>query len=659
MAKLKTNVGQIFITHGRDENFASLYEEAFSKHGQTFQIFAVLEVENARLDFPKENKQEYEKLVQNIVGAFKRTYISAPIINDELFEKSLAAINAALSRVASKSKVSWYGKLNAAIGIISGNELSLSTTGSGLVYLARGGEFTLLSEGLAEIPARGTKIFTNFSSGTLRSMDRIIFSTNQLFNYLSFERIKDFLVEEELNEACQEIIKSLTDVRSIGFSTFIVEVFSPGKIQSIPAEAGIVNAASGARMQRSGNSGTVARQIIFPALQFVGHLLLALAGLLRDVFLKLFRRRSKKYLFLAIALIALLFTANLVISSMRKSSQEREQQVTSVLSQVRGKLDEAEAAQIYGDDKRVASLIIDAEKLLSSLNSRNSSDERKAAEDRLNTIKGKINKETGVESPTVLTQFPNIPTDLIHSPNGFVGFNRDSGSLAFYDFRLGETKAILQDQNTSDLVLGAYVGAPLGYVFLDSSGVFRALDVENQRLTESTSTTTKASLNLTESDIAGVATLGEGVGARMYAADTKQNQVWRMRVSETDISLAEKWLKGTASLDGTRSIAVDGSIYVQFPDHVEKYFNGQKQAFELSAVIPAIENLVRIFTKADYQFIYILEPAKNRVLVYNKDGKLDKQITSPKFHDLSDIHVDEKSKIIYILAGNELLQVNY
>ena len=40
----KTIVGQVHLTHPKDTNFTSLYEESFSKHGQNIQLFGVLEI---------------------------------------------------------------------------------------------------------------------------------------------------------------------------------------------------------------------------------------------------------------------------------------------------------------------------------------------------------------------------------------------------------------------------------------------------------------------------------------------------------------------------------------------------------------------------------------------------------------------------------------
>ena len=104
-------------------------------------------------------------------------------------------------------------------------------------------------------------------------------------------------------------------------------------------------------------------------------------------------------------------------------------------------------------------------------------------------------------------------------------------------------------------------------------------------------------------------------------------------------------------------MGVDGNIYVLFPDSADRYFNGTKENFSLSLVSPKLENATKMFVSAETTNIYILDPEHNRILVFDKNGKLLNQLISDKFRELSDISVDEAAGIIYAAAGAELLQV--
>ncbi len=668
--KLRTYVGQVFVTHPKDENFTSLYEEAFSKHGQTVELFAVLEISGSTGNLIKQRKVEYEKLFQILVSAFKRSYVASPSLQDDTFEKALAAINAALSRLMSKGRVDWYGKLNAAVGVLWQNQLMVSTTGNAIIYLVRNREWILLSEGLSQ-ETRPVKIFTNYASGRVASADQVILSSKQLFNYLSLDRLREFLGEDSLAETCQEIIKALLDIKTTGFATFIFEVNSEsagaGQRQLMPVSTGETSEPAEVKPLSQGRRFLVAvlallRQVGkagFVILKFLWMILVELVGVGRAGFNYLFRKRSKTYLLGAIVIVLILLIASVGTAAWKKSITNQEGQTASVLNLAEQKLNEAEAALIYNDEAKILTLVTEAEKLLTSLKTNSRSGERQALEQRIQDLKTKVKKETQIEAPTILTSFSNIPTELIHSPNGFLGYNRNSNSVSFYDFRVGETKVLFKNQNLGRLILGEFVGGAYGYVFLDKSGKFVKLDLLSEELTPFEPAVSAVNPDLAK--IQALRAFGEGTSARLYLLDTKQNQIWRTRVSDTGIGPGEPWLRegGPPALAEALDLAVDGNIYVLLPNRVDKYFNGQKQDFTLGPLSPPLKNALKIFTKPDYQFLYLLDPENQRILIFTKTGKLHRQITSPQFRDLSDIFVDEKNKIMYLLAGPELLQVAF
>ena len=156
-----------------------------------------------------------------------------------------------------------------------------------------------------------------------------------------------------------------------------------------------------------------------------------------------------------------------------------------------------------------------------------------------------------------------------------------------------------------------------------------------------------------------MAALIQGASQRVYLLDANQNQIWRLSASDQQTGNPDKWLKTAAALTDARDMAIDGSIYVLYADRLDKFFNGQKTDFKLGITTPALKNSTRVFTGAAYQSIYILDPDNSRVLIFDKTGKLQKQIKSDKFRDLSDIYVDETTGIMHLLAGSELLQINY
>src|SRR3989338_3877883 len=667
---LKTNVGQIYLTHPKDENFTSIYEEAFTKHGQPVELFVVVEI-SGNGSAIGDRRGEYEKLVQTFVSALKKTYVSAPVVDQDTFERALAAINTSISKIASRGKVNWYGKFHAAVAAFWQNQLALSTAGNAVVCLNRKKEIVSLSEDILGKPIRPVKIFSNFSTGKLIPGDRVVLSTNQMFNYLSLERMREFLNENTLEETCQEIISLLQDIKTAGFASFIFETFAPGQTLAVAAHHAQAGSASAEKEKvapiaaavpsEMAKIGKIAFRFFVNLLKFIWIVILKIFDVFLGLLSRLFGKRSKKYAVAAIALALIVFAVNIGLAAIRKSNRQRTSQENSALAKVEEKLNEAEAALIYDDQNRIIALLTEAEEELKNIKSAKNQDneKRKSVEDRLAALKNQINKETKIENPVVLTSYSNVPTDLIRSPDGIIGFNRESGSMSFYDFRTGETKTLLKNTNTGNLIGGAYVGGNLGYVFLARSGNFSKLDLQSDNLIEQ-GATDAPTLDLKTIEPRGLAVLGEGALARLYLVDPKQNQIWRLRVTESGIASPEKWLKTTsASFDGARGLTVDGSIYVVFENKIEKFFNGNPADFQFSEIIPPLEKFTKIASKSEDQYIYALHPSAERIVIFTKAGKLFQQLVSPKFRDLADIYVDEKNKVIHAISGSELLQINF
>ncbi len=657
--KLKINVGQIFLTHPKDQNFASVYEESFSRDGGNVDLFAVIEVASASSQMLKANKADYDNLSKTIVAALKRTYVSSPVVNEDTFEKALANINSSLSRLGSKEKIIWFGRLNAALGAVIGKQLFLSVVGNGLVYLYRDGEPSLLSEGLADEKPKPTKLFANYSSGGLASGDRVVLSNRALLNFLSQQRLNSFLGSETLEDTCEEIIMAVSDVKDTGFATYIFETYSGDKPPA-PAPSKIFTGILGAKKtpgaaSRGRDLAGLLEIAKYAAVSVFGFLWRYLTAAVKFV-IHFFRVRPKKYLFAAITVVLILFVGNLALASWRKNNKAVVESQTSVISAIEQKLDDAESALIYNNENGAINLVTEIEAMLEGINT--NSPDRTALENRLLSLKNKVSREVRVDNPTALTQFGMVPTNLLRSPNGFLGFNKNSGRLAFYDFRIGSTKQILANQNTGNLSYGVFLGAGSGYGFFHKDGKIVRLDVDSESLADiAASSGTDVSL----SDLSrgrGLAVFGENSNARLYILDHKNQQIWRMNVNDTGIAAPERWLKTAADFGEARDIAVDGSVYVLYGDHLEKYFNGTKQNFQMSALTPPAKNLAGIFTGQDLTSIYVLDPDNKRIIILDKQGSLQKQIISDRFREISDVFVDEKTGLLQALSGSELLQIS-
>jgi myo-inositol-hexaphosphate 3-phosphohydrolase len=102
--------------------------------------------------------------------------------------------------------------------------------------------------------------------------------------------------------------------------------------------------------------------------------------------------------------------------------------------------------------------------------------------------------------------------------------------------------------------------------------------------------------------------------------------------------------------------AIDGSIYLLKPNAIIKYYAGTRTEFKTNLIDP-LSDAKKIFTSVETKNLYILEPAKKRVIVLNKQGNLIYNLTNPDWNNLKDFVVDEKNKTVYLLNDSSLLKL--
>lgn len=148
-------------------------------------LFGVLEV--------SDTSEDSSYIVNYLSSIIKREYFSKPKRSPiESFEAALHKGNLALSKLAEHGNIKWLGKFNALIAIIEKNNLHIAQAGTASAFLFRSKGLTDISEGMSsdELEPHPLKTFVNVSSGKLESQDKLIITTESIFDIFSFEEIK-------------------------------------------------------------------------------------------------------------------------------------------------------------------------------------------------------------------------------------------------------------------------------------------------------------------------------------------------------------------------------------------------------------------------------------------------------------------------------------
>lgn len=126
-------------------------------------------------------------IVNCLAAAAKKEYfINSRRSVEESFESTLHKINLTLGKLVRDGHINWMGKLHGAIIAIQNRNAYFSITGDATILLLRNNALSAISEGLSDPEAalHPLKTFTEISSGSLLTEDKIILSTPELLELL-------------------------------------------------------------------------------------------------------------------------------------------------------------------------------------------------------------------------------------------------------------------------------------------------------------------------------------------------------------------------------------------------------------------------------------------------------------------------------------------
>jgi len=141
---------------------------------------------------------------------------------------------------------------------------------------------------------------------------------------------------------------------------------------------------------------------------------------------------------------------------------------------------------------------------------------------------------------------------------------------------------------------------------------------------------------------------------RLYGLEEKG--IYRYRKTADGFGREEKWLKENFDLKDAKAMTIDGDIYILKDNEVFKFYQGKKENFKLEDILPKIKNLTFVFASSDLNNLYLLE--QNRLLIFDKSGKIVKQISSPKFNNLKSFAVSADGKKAWLLEGQKIYKIS-
>jgi cell division protein FtsL/serine/threonine protein phosphatase PrpC len=368
--------------------------------------------------------------------------------------------------------------------------------------------------------------------------------------------------------------------------------------------------------------------------------------------------RLSKILFLAAIVIVFFLSQSIYSLAAKNYNKEQNLDVNQTISDITQKISQAEAALTYNNEDGAKQLLADAKTLLDTL-----PDKSKQEKQKISELQADIDKQLQKTKHLVEVASPAVVADLAAQDNTV-----DANSLSFFNntlFTFDPGKKNIYNVTADS---GQVVSFPLetdnGLLYLLPQNNQTLLILNSANKLDSFTLTNKklSALNFnfasTDINIAGMAYYEN----RLYFLDIKNNQILRSNSGSGGFSTPVSWIKDSTDVREVVSLVVDGNIYTLDKNGgVTRLTSGQKQAWTLSTVEPALTKANKIWTDVETKTknLYVLDSTGKRIVEFSKeDGKFLNQYVSPAFNSIKDFTVDPAGKKIYVLDGNKILALD-
>ncbi len=364
---------------------------------------------------------------------------------------------------------------------------------------------------------------------------------------------------------------------------------------------------------------------------------------------------SSKILLTIAAVLALIFIINIFRHGSDQKIIRTGEEFTKIASEVREKVQTAQNSRILSRNDEARNLLTDAFGVLNTSDpvSEDQISEKEELETLIDEELERIRLIIRVNDAELLGSFDSLnPANTVHSinlfSNGLYGISTNRtvlSKLNINDGKISEATSNLSDDDGMSLL----TVTDNGFLLLSNKGTLLSYTVnEGTFHTESTDFPT-AGVKLTDMF---------AYGGRLYTLDANKNQILKHNRTAGGYSSGSSWIKDGTDVSHAKGLTIDSNVYLA-DNNLTKLFTGKKESYTLGSIDPAIESIDTVRTELNWNYIYLLDSSKNRILKIDKEtGKLVNQYMSDKFTNLIDIDVNEETGKLYILNDTDVYTIS-
>ncbi|PIR48066.1 hypothetical protein COV06_01560 [Candidatus Uhrbacteria bacterium CG10_big_fil_rev_8_21_14_0_10_50_16] len=330
-----------------------------------------------------------------------------------------------------------------------------------------------------------------------------------------------------------------------------------------------------------------------------------------------------------------LFSSITAYTRFQTTSQTEREVITATFDEIQSKRDRAHASNLYQDEAAARQQLQEALSLLDTIDTK-----KQTQKDQVEQVRAGILEDLNVIRHLLQPTITTIPVvnQVIASGEKSTVYFRDgsqanlNGSTLEPAERTGEETGYLRLVTTyNDTVVG-----------LDEHNTFLAYHSDTQSWS-------RVGINSVEGEFTDAVDLFH-YGERLYVL-TSSNLYRHQRVENGEYGPGTSWLQDPVDLSQVQAIAIDGNVWLADNGSVRRLEQGREVGADMSSIDPPLGAVRDLWTNAETPFLFILDPANKRVIVYNKETQtLVNQYVDDAIGSAFGMRVDIANKTIILYA---------
>ncbi len=411
--------------------------------------------------------------------------------------------------------------------------------------------------------------------------------------------------------------------------------------------------------ERTGESGQAAAALRPPRRPLLPRIGGAIAGLPGGLvsWLKRLPRATKVFAIITVVLVVVL-VATLSFLQQKRTEDASIQQASETLHDARTKADAAETALIYDNRDQARNLLTDAEGQVAQLAGTGLYvEEVQALQTQIVSIQDRLQRiaRASTAATSVIGEFSEaldgaVPTSLTVLGDTLYTFNPTTNTIIAMKSDGAVETVTETTSGIGFLTSGTAHVADKTIVFTTDAPGVALFDSKNNELSGQ-----EISFSSESPDLGDVVTYG----SRLYAHDRSAGNIYGFSKSLRGYGSGLPWISDPDfPKDSIVSFAVDGGIFTLHSDGaIKRLFKGVSDEFIAEPVEPPLAGATKIIVSDELRYLYVFDPGRNRVVVYDKQGVLLQQVLLDVAPDLHDVAIAADESTLYALDGTRVLAV--